>query len=49
MIMELVSYSNIPKDPFESDDDDDKNKINDRFLSSPIQNTQLQERPLELD
>lgn len=47
--MELVSYSNIPKDPFESDDDDDKNKINDRLLSSPIQNTQLQERPLELD
>lgn len=26
MIMELGNYSNIPKDPFNSDDEDDKNK-----------------------
>lgn len=26
MIMELGAYSNIPKDPFESDGDDDKHK-----------------------
>ena len=36
MIMELGAYSNIPKDPFESDCDDDKNKQNDWLPSLPI-------------